>query len=79
MGARVQPLIEAAQRLTPEEREELLDAHLGLVEPSHEIDPADLDAWTTRAAALETGAVGGIDAEDAIATARAELKRLRGV
>ncbi len=76
MGARVQPLIEAAQRLTLEEREELLDALLGLVDPSHDIEPADLDAWTARAAALDNGEVEGIDAEDAIAAARAELKPL---
>ena len=76
MGSRVKPLIEAAKQLSVEEREELLDGLLQ-IDGQFEPDAVDGAAWVRRADELEAGHVEGIDADDAIAAARADLKSRR--
>ena len=78
MGDRVQPLIEAARFLSPEERRELLDGVLQ-IDGQFEPDAADSAEWKRRFDELETVAVSGIDADDAIAAVRAEMKSRRSV
>ena len=73
MGERVQPLIDAAKLLSADEREELLDGLLQ-IDSQFEPDAADIVEWNRRFEELEAGHVQGIDAFDAIATARADLK-----
>ena len=72
MGQRLQPLIEAAKLLSIREREELLEALLE-IDAQIEHDTADVAEWNRRYVELETGVVEGIDADDAIAAARADL------
>ena len=76
MGERVQPLIEAAKLLSIEEREELLEGLLQL-DGQFEPDAADTAEWNRRFEELEADHVGSIDADDAVAAARADLKLRR--
>jgi hypothetical protein len=76
MGERVRPLIEAAKHLSVEEREELLE---GLLQMDGEFEPdlAGIAEWKRRFEEIDAGAIEGVDAGDAIAAARAELKSRR--
>lgn len=76
MGERVQPLIEAAKLLSPEERQELLEGVLQ-IDGQFEPDPADSVEWKRRLEELDSGIDAGIDADDAIASVRAELESRR--
>jgi hypothetical protein len=76
MGDRIQPLLDAAKRLSLQEREALLDALLQL-DARFEPDQGDIVEWNRRAAELETGTVDGLDADAAIAAVRADLKSRR--
>lgn len=76
MGERVQPLIDAAKLLSTEERAELLDELLQ-IDGNFEADMADTAEWTRRFNEFEAGSVEGVDAEDVIASARADLKNRR--
>ena len=78
MGERVQPLIDAAKLLSADEREELLDGLLQ-IDSQFEPDAADIAEWKRRFEELESGHVEAIDADDAIAAARADLKNRRSV
>lgn len=76
MAERIQPLIEAAKQLTVEEREKLLEALLQL-DGNFERDKSDVSEWLRRADEIRQGTADCVEADEAIADARAELKRQR--
>lgn len=77
MGERVQPLIEAAKLLSPEEREELLDGLLE-IDGQFEPDASDKAEWSRRVDEMMSGREEGVEVDDAIAAARESLRSRRG-